>query len=272
MSRPPGGRSGPGLPVTGPPPPPPPALFPDKTSANRGLAVAALGFLVGYLLAAAAVTALSDVSRVAVSGGRVVQTPAVVVVDLVGLWIGLVGAVVLASRGWGSGRPARDFGLRLRPWPDLPVGVAVGLASQFLLVPLVYLPLRPFLPHLTQTLAHPARQLTVHAHGVGFVILALFVAVGAPIVEEWFFRGLLLRALDHRLAGLGRRLGPVVAVVVTGVAFGLAHGEGFVLAWGLAAFGMVLGAMAEGFDRLGPGIVAHCTFNAATVVALALVR
>ncbi|MGH9074102.1 MAG: lysostaphin resistance A-like protein, partial [Acidimicrobiales bacterium] len=247
-------------------------LFSTASSATAGIGTAIAGFLVGSVISAVLVAIVAAAAGLALSGGQPVQVPAVVIANLVGLWVGLTAAVVIASRAWGSRHAAADFGLRLRPWPDLPLGVAVGLGSQFVLIPLVYLPFRPFYPGLDKTLSHPAHALTVHASGAGFVVLGLFIALGAPVVEELFFRGLLLRALDHRLAGLGRLMGPTAAVVLTGAAFGLAHGEGLVLAVGLGVFGVVLGVMAEGFGRLGPGIVAHATFNAATVVALALLR
>lgn len=247
-------------------------LFPDAPSAGWGVGVAIAGFLVGEVASVVAVTVAAGVGHLPLSHGQPPETPPVVIAGLVGLWIGLVGSAVLASRTWGSGHPAHDLGLSLRPWPDLPLGVAAGLGSQFVLIPLLYLPLRPLLPHLDQTLAHPAQQLTGHAHGAGFAVLALFVVVGAPVVEEVFFRGLVLRSLERRLAGLGARLAPVLAVVITAAVFGLAHGEGVVLAFGLGVFGVVLGVLAEWSGRLGPGIVAHASFNAVTVVALALVR
>jgi membrane protease YdiL (CAAX protease family) len=66
---------------------------------------------------------------------------------------------------------------------------------------------------------------------------------------------------------LARRFGPVVAVLGSAVAFGLAHFELLQLA-ALILFGVVLALLAERTGRLGPGIVAHATFNAATVLTL----
>jgi len=227
---------------------------------------------VGSLVSAVLVAVVTLVGGVPTSSGRPQQVPAVVIASLVGLWVGLLGAALVTSRAWGSGRLSRDFGLRLRPWPDLPIGVAAGLGSQFVLVPAVYIPLRPSFPHLNRVLSHPALSLTGHARGAGFAVLAVFIVLGAPVVEELFFRGLLLRSLDRSLAVAGRWAGPAVAVVATAAAFGLAHGEGLIIALGLGVFGLVLGVLAEAFHRLGPGIVAHATFNCATVVALALAR
>jgi membrane protease YdiL (CAAX protease family) len=95
-------------------------------------------------------------------------------------------------------------------------------------------------------------------------ILFLFLAIGAPIVEELFFRGLLMRAIDHRY-------GAVAAVAGSSVVFGLAHFEPLQLP-ALILFGIVLAILAQRSGRLGPGIIAHATFNAATVLTLTLNR
>ena len=88
--------------------------------------------------------------------------------------------------------------------------------------------------------------------------------IGAPVIEELFFRGLLFRSLR-------RRFGPWPAIVGSAVVFGLAHFELLQLP-ALIAFGLVLGFMAEKSGRLGPGIVAHAAFNAATVLSLTLAK
>jgi len=169
----------------------------------------------------------------------------------------------------GTGRIVADYGLRLRPWPDVPLGISVGIAAQFGLVPLLELPLQPFVHNLSRQLGHPTRQLLGPVNGTAFVILTIFVCVGSPLVEEIFFRGLLLRGLLGKLAGLGRRAGPAVAIVVTGLVFGLVHFEPLQFL-GLAGFGMVLSYLAYRTGRLGPSIVAHVSFNTTTVVAYVL--
>jgi membrane protease YdiL (CAAX protease family) len=239
-----------------------------------GLPEALVGFALGLVVALlAAAVAANAFAR----GGRP-STYAEDVASLVGLWVGLVGAPLVASRrrspGPGAaerarpvGRLARDYGLRLRLWPDVPLGAVVGVASQYLLVPAVTFPEHLFVRHLAERLGQPARELTSHASGAGYVVLAVLVCVGSPLVEELFFRGLLLRGLLGRLARLGPRLGPALAIVVTGLLFGLAHVEGLQLP-ALAAFGIVLAYLAWRFGRLGPGIVAHMAFNAVTMIAL----
>jgi uncharacterized protein len=91
-----------------------------------------------------------------------------------------------------------------------------------------------------------------------------------PVVEELVFRGLFLRGALRAFSRAGPLLGPVLAVVCTGVVFGLAHLEALETL-GLAAFGMVLAYLAYRVGRLGPCILAHASFNLVAVVAVAAV-
>ena len=180
---------------------------------------------------------------------------------LVGLWVGLVGAVTYAARVKGSGSLVRDFGLRVAGPLDVVGGAVVGVLSQYVLVTLIYLPLLWFSPHLRHQLEEPAKNITGRAEGpFAVVALMLLVAVGAPLVEELFFRGLLLRSLT-------RRLGPAWGITLSAGLFGLAHFELLQLP-ALVAFGVVLGVLAHRTGRLGPSIFAHMAFNAITVVSL----
>ncbi|MHB8440347.1 MAG: hypothetical protein ACYDD4_14485, partial [Acidimicrobiales bacterium] len=72
---------------------------------------------------------------------RAVPPAWIVVTELVGIWIGFLGAVVWASHfsGTGSRSITRDMGLSFRA-VDQPVGVGVGLGAQIQLIPLLYLP------------------------------------------------------------------------------------------------------------------------------------
>jgi uncharacterized protein len=179
----------------------------------------------------------------------------------VGFWVGLLGAVVVTSRHGATGSVVRDFGLRFRP-VDLPLGVAVGVVAQLLIVPLIYFPFRSVIDN--GDLERPARELADRAHGPGFLVFAIVIAVGAPVVEELFYRGLLLRSLQRYLAD-----GP--AIVVSGLVFGASHFELLQLP-ALAFVGMVLAFLVVRTGRLGPAIWCHAAFNTITVVALALER
>ncbi|MEY2425030.1 MAG: protease family protein [Actinomycetota bacterium] len=159
-----------------------------------------------------------------------------------------------------TGSLVTDLGLRFKLPSDLR-GALWGLGTQFLVLPLLYWLLETLASRdLTKDLEQPAKDLTGDAHGAGFYLLAVLLVVGAPLVEEIFYRGLLLRSLQ-------RYCPPWLAIVVCGVVFGAAHFD-LVTLPGLALFGIVLAYLAHRSGRLGPSIVAHAAFNLVTVIAL----
>jgi membrane protease YdiL (CAAX protease family) len=190
---------------------------------------------------------------------------AVTAANVAGLWVGLLGAVLYCSRVRGSGKLSADFGWRIGAWWDLPLGAAVGLASQFLLIPAAYEPVRTVDRSVNHQLSQTVHRQTGAAHSSGAVtILLLFLALGAPVVEELFFRGLLLRSLLGRMPA-------APAVVVSAVLFALAHFE-VVQFVGLVLFGVVLALLAWRTRRLGPSIAAHVAFNAVAVISAVHLR
>lgn len=178
-------------------------------------------------------------------------------VTLFASWIGLVGGTVLASRRRGTGRLDLDVGLRIERRDVLP-GLAAGVVSQLVVLPLLYLPVRLFAHDLD--LSEEARRVTGLGTGAGLALLSICIVIGAPLAEELFFRGLLQRTL-------ARRYGSTWAVAGSAVLFGVTHFQPLLFP-GLAAFGGVLGLLAQRSGRLGPSLVAHMAFNAVTIVAL----
>jgi membrane protease YdiL (CAAX protease family) len=166
-------------------------------------------------------------------------------------------AALVASWRKGHG-PITDFGISIR-WLDVPLGVVLGVATQYGAA-LLYVPLVRWTSVTTQQLEKPARELTDRAHGGGVLLLFIVVAVVAPIVEEIFFRGLILRALQ-------RRMSTGWAIVVSAALFGAAHLEPLQFP-ALFVFGLVAAILATRTGRLGPGIWAHVAFNAVAVAAL----
>ena len=88
------------------------------------------------------------------------------------------------------------------------------------------------------------------------------MVVVAPVVEELFFRGLLLRSMVQRW---GTRVG----VVGSSVIFGATHFQAIQFP-ALALAGLLFAVLAVRAGRLGPAIAAHAGFNAATVIVLTL--
>jgi len=230
-----------------------PAPVPAGTP-RWGLGDAAAGFLAAMLLSnlfVAVWLAARGATEIDLGGLAAGQ---------IGLWAGLLGAPLLASRRKGAGRLATDFGLRIRAADTS--GFAVGAACQLLAVPLLYWLLQQLTGDLD--VDGPARELTDRAQGPAFVVLALLVIVAAPVIEELFYRGLLLRAAQ-------RRWGTPTGVVVSSAVFGASHFQ-LVQFPALFGFAVVLALLTVRSGRLGPAITAHVAFNAVTIVAITLAR
>ena len=86
-----------------------------------------------------------------------------------------------------------------------------------------------------------------------FVAFFLTVTLLAPFVEELTYRGLGF--------SLFQPYGVVLAIVATGVLFGLTHGLLIGLPV-LAFFGIVVGWLRAKTESVYPGVVLHCAFNA----------
>ena len=236
------------------PPPPAPAPRPPRW----GLGDFLVGVVGGYALAsliAGIWYAVSGDDELSLAGQAASQ---------IGLWTGMVGAAVVASHRKGAGTLAEDFGLRGK-WSDLGVGLLVALAVQLLVLPGIAYLLRPLLGE--PEVSGPVQDLLDKSQGLAFAGLILSVAVGAPLVEELFFRGLLLRSLQRRVPAWA-------AVAVSSVAFGIAHGSALpvdavlLVMISLTAFGAILAVMAIRTGRLGPSIVTHAVFNLFTLLYL----
>ena len=291
--------AGPALPP--PPPPPPPPLHDDPTFSSlppppplvlqgevpfldtpwvppqtkrqgwMWLLYALIGFLVGQVCAEifgyiAGILAGKTGAQMTIITKASVPPEWYVVSTLIGLWIGFIGAPWLASRTQGTRHFFRDLGVRFRVI-DL-VGIAIGVGGQ-ILVAIMYAPFQ----HDIKNFNGPSQKLTGGSHGAGFVIIAIFTVLFAPAMEELFFRGLLLKGLVRvctKVGGAGgaRAAGVVLAVIVDGLLFGLAHGEWIQLA-GLAVFGMILATVSYRTGRLGMNMVAHASFNLVAIIAIA---
>ena len=201
----------------------------------------------------------------ALGPGDVLAPPiGVVAASLLAMWTAYLVGMRLASERLGSGDPSIDFRLSVAP-VDL-LGIPIGIASQLGLVWLVYLPLRALWPDTfaEERLDDTARDLVDRADGGLLVLLVVLVAIGAPVVEELFYRGFLQRpALDAARTD-ARRWAVVVGVAVVFAAIHLRPVE----FPGLLAFGLVLGIGAWKTGRIGLAVLAHVAFNATGLVSV----
>lgn len=177
------------------------------------------------------------------------------------LWIGLVGAPLLARRrglDW-----VRDLGWRMTGF-DVWFGLALGVATQFALVPLYEI---VFLVFGDLDVSAPARSLVAAVDTpIDLVALVAMTVIAAPIAEEICYRGLLYRGIRDREADPSTR-GIVVAVVLSSLVFAISHIQ-LVQLPGLFVFGVVAAVAAQRTGRLGTAIWAHMGFNLTTVVLL----
>ena len=100
-------------------------------------------------------------------------------------------------------------------------------------------------------------------HAAAYVVNAVIVCTVVPFVEELTFRGLGFHLL--------RPYGKWVAIVGTGVLFGLSHG--LVLALPIiVVFGCTLAWIRERTRSVYPGMLLHGTFNLIALVAAVTVH
>lgn len=179
----------------------------------------------------------------------------------VALWVPQLAALFVVSRRFATGRPLADLTLRFRP-VDL-VGIPVGVLSQLVLLRLVYWPLQSIWPDAfsTEELERNARDLYERASGIWVVVLVAVVCLGAPLVEELVYRGLLMGAAR-------RRFNDGLALVAVAAFFALIHFRPVEYP-GLFSFGLVLGACVVATNRIGMSVLAHVAFNATALALIA---
>ena len=166
-----------------------------------------------------------------------------------------VGPVVWAfTRGSG---PLRELGTDFQP-RDVPIGLLAGVVTQLVVLPVLYFPILRF---VDADPSEAAEALTSLVGGnLDRILLSLMVVVAAPLAEEIFFRGLLLRALR-------RHMNAWWAVTVQALVFAAVHFQSLQFA-GLFVFGLIAGGLAVHFNRLGPSWATHVAFNAVTLAIL----
>jgi CAAX protease family protein len=231
---------------------------PERQAEVRwGLGDAALGWIIAQIGGAIAVVIVLAINNDAIDLEDL--SLAWLAVAQLGLWVGMLGVPLVASKLKGNG-PVRDFGLRSEGW-DAPLGFAAGLLTQLILIPLLYGPIFWLTDLDSSDLEDPARGLTDRAtNSFGVAMLILIVGIGAPIVEEIFYRGLLQRSLE-------RRFGVWTGILGSALLFGVSHFQLLQLP-ALVMFGVVLGVLAHRTGRLAAPIAAHIVFNMTTVLFL----
>ena len=249
---------------------------PPAPKASLGVGFLALGmFLIGGVIPA--LVALADTllyfSAVIQTGvideeiflaefyDRVLSAP-YISASLLLSWVGLLTPVLIASTR--KGRNWREIlNWRFRPARDVPI--AIGITVGYRLLESVGIAILTGPLGVSQDELGNAAVLA-EATGFGLVVLVVFAAIGAPIVEEVFFRGYFLTAVRQRL-------GAAAGIAITSLVFGALHIQGTPIG-GLFAFcsttaiGVILAALVVKTGRLGAAITTHIVFNASGVALI----
>lgn len=205
---------------------------------GRALAVAALGFV---LSAAAALwpPSLSGFPPAALAAALVVLTMAPLACAVLVAGIGSPGGVV------------RSAGFVRWSWTDIAAGGFAGVGAR----------------GVVELIAPTAASTPGVVGSAQAVIVTLVAAVViAPIVEETFFRGLVLGAGTDALASaIGRTASALVAIAVSTVAFvalhAIARGADPDLLLATTLMGVVSGILAVATGQIFAPVAAHVVFN-----------
>ncbi len=220
--------------------------------ARKRLLVALVGFAVAAVLVGTIRTGIRIPQPFDALGGYVL------------VWLPLLGAVLLARFAVSAPRgSAPVIGLAFRPI-DLLWGLAVGLLLR-IVVSVLEVVVYGSLPATASGGAPTGSALIV----ISFIVAVLAATVIAPVVEELFFRGLLLRSVRGSTPGRAAW----IAVVISAALFASLHlvvasGPSEALVTGVGTFlvGLGTGTAAVLTGRLGPAIVTHIVFNASLLV------
>jgi len=176
------------------------------------------------------------------------------IVSFTSPWLFLAGWPVVAAALKGNGAVI-DFGLS-NYRPHIRLGVLAGLASLGLASVAALVSVKLF-----GKISSSAGDLAKEQHGVVLVLFALFALIGAPLVEEIAFRGMLFGALTKS------HFTPFVASLISSGVFALFHFEPkrFLV---LFVIGTVLGEARRRSGSTLTSVVAHMVNNSPAVVSM----
>jgi len=174
---------------------------------------------------------------------------------IVFLWAALLAGTWWANREYGPLFEPGFFRVRLLQAPRSDgIYLFVGVGLQ-LLVGIIYYPFH------SHSASRPVHEVLGNATGWRVAIVMMSVGIGAPIVEEIFFRGLLLRSLQTvRWQRFTQTATGWLPVLTSGLLFAAAHVQG-VQFFGLALTGVALAVIRVREQRLAPSVLAHAGFN-----------
>ncbi|MEZ5142012.1 MAG: CPBP family intramembrane glutamic endopeptidase [Acidimicrobiales bacterium] len=188
-----------------------------------------------------------------------------VVAGAIATWVGFGGWPILVTYWRGQRSLIKDFRYAFR-WIDVPIGVGGGLLALLLGGIIAALQQAAGVEQATNTQVLTENR----GSGAAYAVVAIVVAIGAPVFEELFFRGLTYAAFE-------KRLGSVWAIVASTVLFGILHFQGgpsgvavLFLIVHITIFGLILGLLRYATNRCGAGVLAHFTINGTATLLILL--
>lgn len=239
---------------------------PRMTPSRGSFLVPIVGLALALLASVVSLDLVASFKHVRVPTSLGGLTPALLAGDELGLWAVMLVTTWVGARFWAH-EPFLRFVRFTGRGRDIVVGAVVGALGQLILVPALYLVVEAFVPRVRAEVSKPAEQLLGIGVSHDLALVIGIVVVGAPLVEELFFRGLTFGLFELRAWRWRGWLRSWVPVVGSALLFAIAHFEP-VQFLGLFAFGIVLGVLRWRSGRLAPSIVAHASFNLVAVVAL----
>jgi membrane protease YdiL (CAAX protease family) len=118
--------------------------------------------------------------------------------------------------------------------------------------------------------SHPVVEVVGQSSPWAWFQVFLIACVGAPIVEETMFRGVLYRHLREATGGWGSWLSVPFSALANGFLFAIIHPQGVLAVPVLMTLGSSFALMREWRDTLIPNVFAHALNNGLALLALLL--
>ena len=151
-------------------------------------------------------------------------------------------------------------------WIAVPAGAALVILAlaytQLQAIEIAWRWTAPAVPHPSHVVLD---ALEANSWGTAGVVVLLVTALAvAPLVEELFFRGLILQALWRHLGHAW------LAILLSGVLFGLIHMQQPQAVVPLATMGVILAYIRIRYRSLAACVITHSLFNAKTMLFVLL--
>jgi membrane protease YdiL (CAAX protease family) len=173
------------------------------------------------------------------------------------IWVGYGAGTIIETVRRGKG-PEIELGL-MAPFAMYVGAAVIGAITQLVLLPILYWPIVKLNPELD---VGEAAETLVAEYDTApeILVFALIAVIAAPVVEELFYRGLMLRGLTHYMPAS-------MSVVLTALIFAAVHLQ-LVQLPGLFLVGLIAGTIVLYTGRVGLSIAMHMAFNLTAVIGL----